>query len=550
MTNQLNIALAQYNPTLGDFAGNAEKIRSIHAEVVAKGADLVVFPEMSISGYPPEDLALGPSFIAACKAAVEGLLPLTKDGPAIVIGSVWIEAEHRLNALLLLEKGRILALRGKHELPNYLVFDEKRLFHAGPLPEPVVFNGVRVGLLNCEDMWHSRVSGHLKANGAELLICASASPFSRGKQGRRYEVARQRVEETGLPMLYLNQLGGQDSLVFDGGSFAMQDDGQVVVNGPRFAEHVAMITCRQTDVGWRLDDGERTPSISGDAEIYAAMVLGLRDYVNKNRFPGVVLGMSGGIDSALSAAVAVDALGPERVHCVMLPSRFTSDASTEDATACAKALGASLDAMPIEPSVTAFESSLTPIFGHEPAGLTHENLQARVRGVALMAISNETGAMLLTTGNKSEMAVGYATIYGDMNGGYSVLKDVYKTTVYRLARWRNAQVPVNGLGPSGAVIPERIITKAPTADLRPDQKDEDSLPSYDMLDAILYALVEEQRSVAEVAAQGFERETVEKVQNLLYAAEYKRRQAPPGVRISRRAFERDRRYPMTNRFRP
>lgn len=550
MTEKLNIALCQYNPLLGDLKGNVTRMRALYREMVKEGADLVVFPELSISGYPPEDLVLGPTFVAACRKAVEELAAITVDGPGLICGSVWLEGGRRYNALLLLEQGKVAAIRPKHNLPNYLVFDEKRLFDAGPLPEAVVYRGVRLGLLNCEDMWYPEVTAHLKAQDAAFLLVANASPFSTNKQKRRFAAAQARVRESGLPLLYLNQIGGQDTLVFDGGSFALQADGTLASRWPRFEECSDIITCAPSGNGWQLSGPAPVSQPEGDSEIYAALVLGLRDYVQKNYFSGVVLGLSGGIDSALTAAVAVDALGAEQVHCLMMPSQFTSTASLEDAAACAESLGVKLDTLPITSMVGAFEQVWEQSFGHLPVGLTHENVQARLRGLLLMAVSNETGAMLLTTGNKSEMAVGYTTLYGDMNGGYSVLKDVYKTTVFRLARWRNAHLPLNGRGPGGQVIPERILSKPPSAELRPDQTDQDSLPPYDVLDKVLYALVEEQRSVAEVAAQGFERPMVEKVQKMLYAAEYKRRQSPPGVRVSTRAFDRDRRYPITNRFFP
>jgi NAD+ synthase len=545
----LTIALAQINPTVGDLAGNAALIRRARDDAAARAADLVVFPELAIVGYPPEDLVLRPALVAA---AAEVLHDLEREsaggGPGLTVTLPWAADGRVYNAAALVADGRT-ELRFKHELPNYGVFDEKRVFTPGPLPEPVAFRGVRLGLPICEDVWFPTCPAHLVRQGAELLLVPNGSPFEVDKFHQRLDLAAHRVAETGLPLAYVNQVGGQDELVFDGGSFVMNPNGTLAHLLPFWRE--TLVVSR-----WHRQDGryccEGSASWSAEprlAAIYGAMMLGLRDYARKNGFAGAVLGLSGGIDSALTAAVAIDALGADRVRGVRLPSRFTSEASTRDAADSAAALGIRLETMPIEPPVAAFESALAPIFAGRPRDVAEENVQARTRGVLLMALSNKFGELLVTTGNKSEMSVGYATLYGDMCGGYSVLKDVYKTEVYALAHWRNAHVPEDGRGPGGSVIPASSLTKAPTAELRPNQTDQDTLPPYDVLDAILQGLIEEERSVDEIVARGCPRETVTRVQRMLYTAEYKRRQAPPGVKITRRSFGRDRRYPLTNAFR-
>jgi NAD+ synthase len=558
---RIAIALAQINPTVGDIDGNVALIRRARAEAAGLGADLVLLPELCVVGYPPEDLVLKRALVERARHAVETLAAETADeGPALVVGSPWRDRDDQrqpYNAALLLQGGRVAGRVAKHQLPNYGVFDEKRVFAAGPVPGPLAFalpggETVRLGLMVCEDMWTEDVAEGLAESGAELLLVPNGSPYEEGKRERRLQLAVARVTETGLPLVYVNQVGGQDELVFDGASFALDADRRLAAQAPAFVEHVALsVWERGPDDAWR-PAGERpiTRPLPELEAVYRAMVLGLRDYVDKNRFPGVVLGLSGGIDSALSAAVAVDALGPGRVRTIMMPSRYTSRESLEDAAACARRLGVRLDEVPIEPAVEAFRSMLAPLFGDRPPDITEENVQSRVRGVILMAVSNKLGPMVLTTGNKSEMSVGYATLYGDMCGGYSVLKDVYKTDVFALSRWRNATPPPDGfLGPAGEVIPERIIEKPPTAELRANQKDEDSLPPYDLLDRILEGLVERDLSPRELVAQGFDPEVVRKVSNLLDLAEYKRRQAPPGVKITAKAFGRDRRYPITNAFR-
>lgn len=549
MTDRLRIALVQIPQRVGDLAGNADEM--LRWRSAAGDVDLVLFPELQLIGYPPEDLVLKPALIARAAAELERLAAATADGgPAMLVGAVRLEEGRLYNVLNLLENGRIAAVTRKHELPNYGTFDEKRWFVPGPLPVPIDFRGVKLGVAICEDIWFPAVCAHLKAAGAEILISPHGSPYEVEKDEFRIsEVAGRRVAETGLPLIFMNRIGGQDEVVFDGASFVMNGDGTLAHQLPDWEEALAITDWSRSEAGWRCAEGEVHALDPYPADLYHAMIVGLRDYVNANRFPGVVLGLSGGIDSALSAAVAVDALGADRVWCVMLPSRFTSQESLDDAAACAQMLGVHLDTVPIEPAVAAFGEMLAPLFTGRQPDLTEENIQSRIRGVTLMGVSNKFGHMLLTTGNKSEMSVGYATIYGDMAGGYSVLKDAYKTTVFELSRWRNANRPVLGLGPSGPVMPERVIDKPPSAELRADQKDSDSLPPYDVLDPILHGLVEEELSVAEVAARGFDRETVARIERLLYVAEYKRRQAPPGVKLGKRNFGRDRRYPITNAFR-
>lgn len=548
-TTTLKIALAQLNPIVGDLDGNEQKVLAARDEAAALGADLIVFPELFLTGYPPEDLVLKPAFHAAARARVEALAKRLGPGPAVLLGTVWPDGEGVYNAVALLDAGEVAAVRYKVDLPNYGVFDEKRVFKAGELPSPIAFRGVRLGVPICEDIWKEEVVECLAECGAEILLVPNGSPFDWTKPDLRMNVAVARVTETGLPLAYVNQIGGQDELVFDGASFVLNADRSLAVQFPAWTEHIAVTEWTRTAEGWRCARAPLESVVEGDASAYQACVLGLRDYVNKNRFPGVVLGLSGGIDSALVAAMAVDALGPDRVHAIMMPYRYTSAQSISDAEACAAALGIKLDTVPIAPAVEQLNVSLAPLFADRPSDITEENLQSRVRGVIVMAISNKFGAMVLTTGNKSEMSVGYATLYGDMNGGFNPVKDLYKLEVYRLARWRNAHAPANGLGPSGIVIPESIIVRPPTAELRENQLDQDSLPPYEVLDDILACLVEREMPVAEVASRGHPLDVVKKVERLLYLAEYKRRQAAPGVKISSRNFGRDRRYPITNRFR-
>ncbi len=549
MTNRLNIAMAQLNQRVGDLAGNAGKMLEWRAK--ATDADLIVFPEQQLIGYPAEDLVLKPAFAARAAVELAKLAAATADGgPAMLVGSIFLDDGALYNGIALLDGGQIAAVRYKHELPNYGTFDEKRIFASGPMPEPMLFKGVRIGVPICEDGWLAPVSLHLKERGAELLISTNGSPYEIDKDDRRLEeVFAARVRETGLPLMFLNRVGGQDELVFDGSSFVLNADGAAAHRLPDWEEHLRMTHWTRGDDGWQCADGPKALWEDHPADIYSAMVTGLRDYVNSNGFPGVVLGMSGGIDSAICAAIAADALGPDRVWCVMLPSRYTSQSSLDDAAQCAEMIGCRIDTIPIAPAVGAFDDMLSGSFADRDVDITEENIQSRIRGVTLMALSNKFGHMLLTTGNKSEMSVGYATIYGDMAGGYNPIKDAYKMTVFAISQWRNAHKPRIGLGRDGPVIPENIITKPPSAELRPDQKDSDSLPDYPLLDKMLHALVEEERSVDEVVAQGFDRDTVVRIERLLYLAEYKRRQAPPGVKLGTRNFGRDRRYPITNAFR-
>lgn len=550
-TPSLRIGIAQINPVLGDLHGNADKI--IRAWTHFEGsADLIVFPEMVTCGYPPEDLVLKPAFLDHIERLVQKLLKHSATSKAgAVISTPWRIEGERYNAILLIAEGKILAAVPKHELPNYGVFDERRLFASGPLPSPALFRGVKLGLMTCEDLWFPRCAAHLKAQGAEILIAPNGSPFSQRHLSRRLLQARNRVRETRLPLVYVNQVGGQDELVFDGSSFALNAKGEKVYQGESFAEALDLVVPEVwTQKGEDLSAlSEDTLQASGPGEVYRALMLGLRDYIGKNGFPGVLLGLSGGIDSALTAVIAADALGPERVRCVMMPSRYTARESLDDAAALASTLGVKLGEISIERPFAAFNDLLGPFFDAKTPSITYENIQPRIRGLILMALSNATGAMVLSTGNKSEMAVGYATLYGDMCGGFNVLKDLYKMEVYALSRWRNANVPPEALGKAALnPIPENILTRAPTAELKDGQTDQDTLPPYAELDAILEGLIEREQGVEELEQAGFRRETVLKVWRMLDRAEYKRRQAPPGVKVTSRAFGRDRRYPITNQF--
>ena len=549
-TDRLLIALAQLDPTVGDVDGNLGKARAARAQAALLGADVVMFPELFLAGYPPEDLVLKPAFQQACRAACDTLARETDDGgPSVLIGLPWFEDGVLTNAFVHLAGGRIDALRHKVDLPNYGVFDEKRVFAAGPIPGPIVIKGVRIGLPICEDIWTPDVVECLAETGSEIILVPNGSPYWRDKNDTRLNIAVSRVTESGLPLVYLNQVGGQDELVFDGASFVLNANGALAVQMPAFREHMSLTEWTRGPGGWVCSTGERHLIEEGDQGDYAACMLGLRDYVNKNGFPGVVLGLSGGIDSAICAAMAVDALGADRVHAIMLPSRYTSKDSLEDAAQCATALGIRYDTVPISDTVDAFEATLAPLFAGRKADITEENLQSRTRGTILMAISNKFGPMVVTTGNKSEMSVGYATIYGDMNGGFNPIKDLYKMEVYRLSDLRNAWKPEGALGPDGVVIPLRILTKAPSAELRDNQTDQDSLPPYEDLDAVLERLVERELHVAEIIAEGFDGDMVRRIERLLHLAEYKRRQSAPGVKVTLRNFGRDRRYPIVNRFR-
>jgi NAD+ synthase len=549
MTDHLKIAFAQMRQRVGDLRGNADAMLAKRAE--AGDVDLIVFPEMQLIGYPAEDMIEKPALSAQATIELHRLAKATADGgSAMVVGTLIREGDALYNSVVLLDGGTVVAVRHKHELPNYGTFDEKRYFDMGPLPEPVDFRGVRIGIPICEDIWFPMVCAHLKAQGAEIILAMNGSPFEIDKDDyRASKVVGARVVESGLPIAYLNRVGGQDELVFDGASLIVNGDGTKAHQFPDWEEALRLTHWVRRSDGWHCEPGELRALEPPLADIWHAMMIGVRDYVNANRFPGVILGLSGGIDSAICAAIAADALGPDRVWCVMLPSRFTSQSSLDDAAECARMIGCKLDTIPIAPAVEAFDVMLSGSFADREYDITEENIQSRIRGVTLMALSNKFGPMLVTTGNKSEMAVGYATIYGDMAGGYNPIKDAYKMTVFALAKWRNANIPRLSLNRVACVMPDSIITKPPSAELRPDQKDSDSLPDYPALDPILMALVEEELSVDDIVARGFDRAIVAKVERLLYTAEYKRRQAPPGVKLGKKNFGRDRRYPITNAFR-
>ncbi len=553
MTNELSIALAQINPTVGDVDGNTELIKKAREEAHAGGADILVTGELAVSGYPPEDLVLKPAFMDRIEEKISILASKTADdGPALIIGAPWRQDGKLFNAVMLLDNGEINTIRYKSSLPTYAVFDEDRVFERGPMPGPISFNGVRLGVMICEDMWEPDVTECLDESGAEILIVINGSPFELDKSDQRLNLAVARVGESGLPLAYINLVGGQDELVFDGGSFVLNADRQLQLQMPDFREGLFISEWIKSDQGWSCRKGDIEPTSNNKEQtfmaIYQAMVLGLKDYVKKNRFPGVILGLSGGIDSGLSAAIAVDAIGAENVHCVMMPSPYTSKESIDDAAEQAKLLGIAYDTIPIIEAMRAFGGMLEPLFGSTETDTTEENIQARARGLIIMAISNKLGFMPLTTGNKSEMSVGYATLYGDMCGGFSVLKDVYKTTVFSVSKWRNRNFIQGFLGPKGVAIPDRVINKKPSAELKPDQFDEDNLPPYDILDDILISLIEGESAVVDIVEKGHDPDTVKQVWHMLDRAEYKRRQAPPGVKISSRAFGRDRRYPITNGF--
>jgi NAD+ synthase len=544
------LALAQLNPVMGDIAGNAGRARAARAEAAGLGADIVMFPELFLCAYPPEDLVLKPAFQDACRRALDELAAETGDGgPGMLIGLPWKEEGRLYNACAYLDAGKVQAVRFKVDLPNYGVFDEKRVFTPGPLPGPVMARGVRLGLPICEDIWGEEVVECLAETGAEILLSPNGSPYRRGVSDERMNVAVARVTESGLPLVYLNQSGGQDELVFDGASFALDASGALAAQLPAFAETVSMVSFERRAGRWTPVPCEKALVPEQQEADYAACMLGLRDYVEKNGFPGVVLGLSGGVDSALCATLAVDALGAERVHCVMLPYRFTSQDSLVDAKACAASLGVRYDILPIAPAVEGLEAVLASVFEGRPRDITEENIQSRARGTLLMSISNKFGPMVVTTGNKSEMSVGYATLYGDMNGGFNPIKDLYKMEVFALCHLRNRWKPDGALGPDGEVIPLNIIVKPPTAELRENQKDQDSLPPYEVLDDILHCLVEEEMRLSDIIARGHDETVVRKIERLLYLAEYKRRQSAPGVKVTRRSFGKERRYPIVNRFR-
>ncbi len=548
MTTTLKIASAQLNAHVGDLRGNMAKARIAFERAKADGADILVLPEQFVIGYPAEDLVLKPAALADCKVEAEAFAALTKDGPAVVYNLPWRQEGKIYNAALFMRGGEITDVRLKHHLPNYGVFDEARIFSKGPLPEPIIFKGITIGLPICEDLWQPGVASHLADRGAEILISPNGSPWRRSALTERAEALGEKVHNEGLPLVYVNQIGGQDEVVFDGSSFSMAADGTIVQALKSFVEDYDIATWEKRGGVWTCVEAKMEKQLSGYEADWRAMCLGLGDYVNKNGFKQIVLGLSGGVDSAAVAAIAADALGPDRVWCVMMPSRYTAGESLGDAQDCAERIGCRYDVIAIKPAFDAFQEMLAPMFEGRESDVTEENMQSRTRALTLMAISNKFGPMVVTTGNKSEMAVGYATLYGDMCGGYNPLKDIYKTELFTLCRWRNENRPDDLLG-GDYPIPDNIITKPPTAELRENQKDSDSLPEYDVLDDILLGLIEQDLPVEDIIARGHDPKVVKRIQHLLYIAEYKRRQAPPGVKIGSKNFGRDRRYPITNKYR-
>lgn len=551
MSDTFRLTMAQFNPVMGDLDGNADRAREAWAAARDAGAQMVALPEMFLTGYQPQDLVRKPAFVAHVRQVLDRLVADCADGPALGIGAAeWPAGSAKpYNTWVVAHRGRIVAEIRKHHRPNYKVFDEKRYFHAGDISGPYTIGPVRLGTPICEDAWFEDVCETLAETGAEILIVPNGSPYFRGKQDVRYSVMVARVVETGLPLAYLNLVGGQDDQVFDGASFVLNPGGALSHHLPGFAERLEHVDFRRGPDGWRAEPGEKAPQPEGPAADYQAMVLALRDYMGKAGFTKALIGLSGGVDSAIVAAIAADAIGPENLRCVMLPSEYTSEHSLEDARGVTERLGCRLDNLPIDGPRAAVTDALTELFEGRDPDLAEENIQSRLRGLLLMALSNKFGEMLLTTGNKSEVAVGYATIYGDMSGGYNPIKDLYKMRVFETCRWRNTHFVDGFLGPRGEVMPERVIDKAPTAELRADQKDEDSLPTYPVLDDILERLIDMEQSVAEVVAAGHERETVKQVERLIYLSEYKRFQSAPGVRLTQRAFWLDRRYPIVNRWR-
>ncbi|KAA6404698.1 NAD+ synthase [Candidatus Tokpelaia sp.] len=565
---RLRIAIAQLNPCVGDIAGNLQRAKQTLLQAAAAKADIVLFPELFLSGYTPEDLVLRPAFVQACEQAAQDLAAATRKGEtAILIGLPVARGGLVYNAVMLLDSGEIIAERHKTDLPNYDEFTEKRVFTAGrgrfATSRPVLWRNCLLGLPICEDLWNDGKFGQkLAAKGAELLLVANASPYSRDKPARRLQVAAEQARASGLPLIYANQFGGQDELLFDGGSFAVDGSGKYVAQARHFAEDLAIADWEKSGAVWRCVKGGKRRVLQGEEADYTACMLGLRDYVGKSGFKKVLLGLSGGIDSALCATMAADALGAENVQTIMLPYRYTSDDSLKDAEHCAKNLGCDYIILPIEKAVEAAGAALAPLLGEEAApkklrlaakpaedNVWRENLQSRMRGLFLMALSNKSGAMLITTGNKSEMAVGFATLYGDMNGGFNPIKDVYKMQVYALSRWRNSCLPESGKNNVAAPIPPNIIAKAPSAELSAGQRDEDRLPPYPLLDAVLQCFIEEEMDCPAIIAAGYPQDVVERVEHLLYIAEYKRRQAAPGVKLGPKAFGAMRRYPIVNGFR-
>jgi NAD+ synthase len=549
MTDQFRIKIAQLNPTVGDLQGNAAKAKQAWLQGAEQGSDFVTLPEMFITGYNTQDLVMKPAFQNDAMNAVRELAKECADGPALGIGGPWVEDGALFNAYFILNGGDIQTIVKKHHLPNETVFDEVRIFEPGQVSGPYVINGVRIGSPVCEDAWHSDVVETLEETGAEFLFIPNGSPYYRGKLDVRLNLMVSRVVESGLPLIYLNLTGGQDDQIFDGCSFALNPGGELAAMLPMFEESITELILNRTDQGWRIADTLKSKIPDQLEADYHAMTIALRDYCAKSGFGKVLLGLSGGVDSALVATIAADALGAENVRCIMLPSEYTSDESLTDAKDMAENLGCRYDYLPIAEGRAAIANTLAPLFEGTNPDLTEENIQSRLRGLLLMAVSNKFGEMLLTTGNKSEVAVGYATIYGDMAGGYNPIKDLYKTRVFDICRWRNEQHRDWMRGPAGAVIPANIIEKPPSAELRPDQKDSDSLPDYYVLDGILTILVDQDGSIDDCIAAGFPKEDALRVQHLLYISEYKRFQSAPGARLSPKAFWLDRRYPIVNRWR-
>lgn len=548
MSDSLKVALAQLNPVVGDISANMAKLITAWREAARQGVDLIVTGELFLTGYPPQDFVLKPRIHKVLRESVEALVRETASGPAILLGTPWLDEGKLYNAALLIDGGKIVGQSFKHELPNYGPFDEKRVYDAGGLPQALVWRDNRLGVMLCEDMWKPDVSRHLAAQNIDILLVLNGSPYETGKQRFRHVLAQERVVETGAPLVYVNQVGGQDELLFEGASFAFDAKGKLAFQAPFWAEATPVVELFKDGGRWTVKTGNIAAIPETEAATYTGLVTGLRDYVGKNGFERVVIGLSGGIDSALVAALAVDALGADKVHCVMMPSPYTSQDSLDHAQEVAKKLGCRLDTIKIEEAMHIFDVLLAEQFMGCAPDVTEENIQSRIRGVLLMAISNKSSAMVLATGNKSELATGYATLYGDMCGGFAPLKDIYKTEVYKLVRWRNAHKPEGAKGPDGAVISDGILAKPPTAELKPDQRDQDTLPPYDVLDDILKGLIEQDLGVAETTMMGHNPATVRKVYTMLDRAEYKRRQGPPGPKVTRRHLTLDRRYPITNAY--
>ena len=549
MAKKFQITLAQLNPTVGDLEGNYKVALEAWEQAQKMGSDLIAFTELFITGYNTQDLIKKPSFFKAAQDQILKLAKTCKNGPAIAIGGPAYLKGKLYNAYYILADGNVANVIMKHHLPNQNVFDEKRIFDEGEISGPYQIGPIRIGSPICEDAWHSDVSETLSETGAQLLLVPNGSPYYNGKNDVRLNKMVARVVETNLPLIYLNMVGAQDDQVFDGGTFALNRGGSLAIKLPLFEEALEHIVLEETDIGWNIIKGELA-KVPCDKELdYHAMVMGLRDYCKKSGFEKVVLGLSGGIDSALVAVIASDAIGSANVRSIMLPSPYTSQTSLIDATDLVENLGCKSDTLPINDSLTAIDKTLSSTFEGRKIDLTEENIQSRLRGLLLMAVSNKFGEMLLTTGNKSEVSVGYSTIYGDMAGGFNPIKDLYKTKVFEISKWRNKNHRPWMKGPPGSIIPDSIITKAPTAELRPNQKDSDSLPDYPVLDAILTILVDEDGSTSDCLKAGYNKSDVSKVEKLLYGSEYKRFQSAPGTRLSQRAFWLDRRYPIVNKWR-